>query len=315
MILQDKLASRLNIDSTYGGLGDQIARLPAFKQTILEYPHIFITIYVHDFTVEIVRTALKLALPNSYNYQVMPTSMWDTRTINHTWELSFEGVNINSLKMPLTHHAHLFTRNEVVLDPEKHRYLSIPVDGSLRAVQEPYVVITTGYTAKVREFRAPVINQIIRYLRKQGITPVLLGSHSANAGRDGEITATFDDKIRADLTVDLRNKTYLMTCFHYLGNAKAVLGVDNGLLHLASMSPTNVIWAFTTVRPEHRLPLRQAGNNFVIEPSSKCRYCQSDSYYVLHDFRKCFYNTFDCTKSLTAKPFIDILEKLTKEAQ
>ncbi len=311
---------RLNIRSDYGGLGDQIARLPVFAKTIRENPAFFITIFMQDFATEVCDQALKENLgPEIYNWQVIPMSLYEkARTITNTFEVDFKGVNINSLRMKLTQHANLIVNNEVI---EDIKYLTLKVDSSARACKEPYVVVPTGFTAPARELPVGVINEIISGLLESGLKPVLLGASSNKTGELSDIKADFNESINADSTVDLRNKTTLVECFNYLGNAEMVLGLDNGLLHLASMSDVPVIWAFSSVKPEHRVPLRSNGKNYVIEPSSDCRYCQSDNMYLIHDYRVCYWadkekpkvKPYACTSSLTSKQFLGIVSEILKE--
>ncbi len=311
MRIQDPNIRRLNIRSDYGGLGDQIARLPAFAKVVRENKEMFVSIYMQDFAVEVCDAALKQKIGDLNNWQVIPMSLYSkARTVINTFEQNFQGVNINSLRMHLTQHAHLIVNNEVVTAKEHLEYLCLGVDRSKRAAAEPYVVVTTGFTAPARELPVSVINEIIAGLIRLNLVPVLLGSNQAVTGESTDINASFSENITTEGCVDLRGKTTLMECYQYLANAECVLGLDNGVLHLSSMSDVPVIWAFTTVRPEHRVPWRRSGDNYVIQPSSTCRYCQSDNMYLLTDFRKCIFKTYDCTKSLTSKNFLDIVEAI-----
>jgi ADP-heptose:LPS heptosyltransferase len=114
----------------------------------------------------------------------------------------------------------------------------------------------------------------------------------------------------------IREKTTLIEAGNIIAGAQVICGLDNGLLHLAGCTDTPIVAAYTTVRPEHRLPYRHGSLGsgcYVVEPDEDlaCRFCQSNmDFEFTHDFRDCFYKDFKCTKQITADKFIRKLDEL-----
>jgi ADP-heptose:LPS heptosyltransferase len=118
--------------------------------------------------------------------------------------------------------------------------------------------------------------------------------------------------------MDLTNQTSLLEAGGLLAKAHLVLGVDNGLLHLAACSDVPILAGFTTVEPWLRTPVRQgvdAKDYWTLEPPEEldCRFCQS-SWNFMGDWRftKCFYGDLACVKSLSAERWIERLEEILK---
>ncbi len=107
-----------------------------------------------------------------------------------------------------------------------------------------------------------------------------------------------------------------------MSKAKAVVGVDNGLLHVAGCTGVAIVGGFTTVRPEIRMPIRHniLGWNYhavIPDKSLDCSFCQQDTNFLYgHDYRKCWYKEKKerteilCIKQLTADKFKTILESI-----
>lgn len=173
-----------------------------------------------------------------------------------------------------------------------------------------YAVITVNATSPVRTLPSQTVNEIALWLRSRGVTPVFLGKRSLL----GDYGAETPEGINFSLGVDLREKTNLVEAAVVMARAKAVVGLDNGLLHLACCSSVPVVFAFTTADPRHRVPPRQKGaKTVVITPpeSLSCRFCQSNMKFLIgHDFRNCVYGDTLCCKLLTSDPFITALERI-----
>jgi len=67
---------------------------------------------------------------------------------------------------------------------------------------------------------------------------------------------------------------------------------------------------FTTLLPEHRLPVREAGLTEVLEAQVPCNGCQSRGFAINHDWRKCIFDDYACTLTLTAERFFEKLKIL-----
>lgn len=211
------------------------------------------------------------------------------------------------------------------VDIEHKNYLQLnldKIDISHFTLPEKYIIITTGHTVKVREMTPAATNGVIDYVIKKGYTPVFLGSKVATVGVAGkQIDGNFNNSINYHLGLDLIDKTSLLEAGKIIAGSKAVVGLDNGLQHLAGMTQVPIVAAYTTVEAKYRLPYRNntlGWNCYPIEPpeSLACRGCQSrwDVYEI--DFRHCHYvtmkldNKIQCVDSIKAENYIEQLEKI-----
>lgn len=137
-------------------------------------------------------------------------------------------------------------------------------------------------------------------------------------GAHHTIKGSFPD-INGVLGLDLIDKTTVLQAANIMSGALAVVGVDNGLLHLAGCSKVPIVAGFTTVSPDIRLPYRDGvlGKDcYVVTPPATlaCRFCQQGTNFLYgHDYRNCLYKNDSaldrlCTKSITADRFIHHLE-------
>ncbi len=174
-----------------------------------------------------------------------------------------------------------------------------------------YAVIPTNATADNRRLPARVINEITEAIVKRGITPVFLGKVGVAA--DLDYVARANDGIRTRGSIDLREKTNLVEAAVIMDGARFVLGMDSGLLHLASCTKTSCVWIFTSVDPKYRVPPRREGAvNVIIAPPPDlgCRFCQTSMRFVFgHDFKNCLYKDNACVESIKGSDVIKILNQ------
>lgn len=161
-----------------------------------------------------------------------------------------------------------------------------------------YAVITTGITTDTRRSPDGAWNPIIEYVKNKGLIPVFLGKSVVETGNRTNIHTEFSELNRYDLGLDLRNKTTLMQAASIISRAKFIVGLDNGLLHLAGCTETPIIFGYTLASPEHREPTRPSGNiyNVVLEPGElSCYHCQSNNNFVIgFNYRSCMYSDLKC---------------------
>lgn len=187
------------------------------------------------------------------------------------------------------------------------------VDISRYRLPEKYVVLTTGATARNREMRHDAVNEVARWVLDQGMTPVFLGKRVIDVSNNH--TCKFSGLIDYKLGMDLREKTSTLEAACIMAHAKAVVGLDNGLLHLAACSMVPIVFAVTIAEVKYREPYRREGaRTAMITPpeSVECQGCMSKFRYLKDDddARKCYFDTYDCTKSLTGEVFIEALKRL-----
>ncbi len=309
---KDPFIQPINVLLNNGGLGDYIAQLPVISYTAKQYPHTEIHLWVPDFFVELAEHLLhgqriKSINPYSKIQEAKEYPAFVTKSQGHT-----------TMKTSATDHAaRMLLDHDLSTREKNYPILRISEINPVIAVPTPYVVITTGYTSKTRELGANVINQLSDYICGKGYFPVYLGNDSSDLGNGYKITGQFDATVDYSKGLDLRNRTTLLQAGHVMAYATAVVGLDNGLLHLAACNPeTNIIGAFTTVDPFTRMPIRNDIQGYrykVVRPNLTlgCRFCQTNMNFMPnHDFRKCFYDDYECTKQITAAKFIEHLEVL-----
>jgi ADP-heptose:LPS heptosyltransferase len=228
----------------------------------------------------------------------------------------------NNLSTHLTDHAfRILCLQEV--DPIHKNYLPINTKSvSIKrfALPENYVVISTGYTAKVREMRPEVVNGLVDYLVSRNYKPVFLGKKTTYAGNGFAIEGVFSEEIRFEDGLDLRDQTTLLESVQIIDGAAAIVGLDNGLLHLAATTDVPIVGGFTSVDPDHRLPYRHSELGWNYYPVSltseelSCIHCQSNCVFTLNhpegDFRYCMYDDYKCTEMLGAEKYIEKLEEI-----
>ena len=302
----------INVMLLDGGLGDHIASTTAVYYITQQYPWINPIVWAPDFIVEYMRNVLP------------GTEVWGLSEMRGRYDptkptktTKWDGLT-SSMKIHLVDYAFLKLCDE---SPSiEHKNYRQP---NLSAVQVPelpekYVVFTTGYTAEVREWPAESVNEVAIYILNKGYIPVFLGQTQTHTGVKHVIKGQFKEEIDFDTGVNLIDKTSLLQAMAIMSKARAVLGVDNGLLHAAGCTNVPIIGGFTTVTPEIRMPYRGSvlGKDFypIIPQSLDCRFCQQKTNFLYgHDYRNCLFKderALQCTKEMKDEHFISYLEKI-----
>ena len=320
----------LNILSSNGGMGDLIARIPAIKYMLEASPHTSTTVYWQDYFVELARYLLPEH--ERLKHGAIGDAKWNmARPI-----IEFDMERLTTLQLHLTDHAFLILMDQMPPDDESRFYPAAPVvvraglnymmkDAGLATA--PYIVFTIGYTSNTRRWPAAHINTLAKRVRQHGLTPVLLGTtKKLNVGLEGDyIKAGVDEDIDRSLFVDLVDRTSLIECLGIIQRARAVVGVDNGLLHLAHCTDVPVVAGFTSLDPKHRVPYRRwpggragdwsvHGLTKVITASTPCingkPHCQSEGFAINQDWRSCIFGDYACTLEMSSSQFETALKKL-----
>lgn len=303
---------KLNIMSTHGGMGDLIARLPAIRHIAANYPHIAMMVWWQDYFVDLAE------------YLLPGTNMLKHRPISQApWEMpkpiiEFDMERLTTLQLHLTDHAFLILLDQLPPTPESRMYpvaTSVPLEFNEKfyeVIAKECVIFTAGYTSETRRWPAFHINLLAKKVRAAGLAPVLLGTtKKLNVGLEGDfIKAGVDEDIDRSLFVDLVDRTNLVECLGIIQRARAVVGVDNGLLHLAHCTSTPVVVGYTTLDPKHRVPARPQGLTEVITAAVPCGGCQSRGFAVNHDWRTCIFDDYACLLTMSAERFYTALQKL-----
>jgi len=310
----------INLMLLDGGLGDHIASLVAVDYILKQYPWITPYIWMPDY----LTILAKNVLPEDAIIRGLSQLKSEYNPAKPTKTTKWDGI-ISPMKIHLVDYAFLKLTDE---NPsiEYKNYLKLRLD-KIENMQDfdlpiKYVVLTTGFTAEVREWIPSEVNKVASYCLDKGYTPVFLGQSNTKTGTHHTIKGTFKEEIDYSLGVNLIDKTNLLEVAVIMHHATAVLGVDNGLLHVAGCTDTAIVGGFTTVSPNIRMPIRdnKLGHNFVpICPDLdlSCSFCQEKTNFLYgHDYRNCLYKEkpkkLACTTQMTADKFIAHLEATLK---
>lgn len=301
-----------------------ISWLPPLKFIFNTHPHVRCYVWVPDFFFDFAQNALRGTGKRITLYKLSSQLNFLNRK-HQTY--SFKMQNYTNLGAHMTEHAFEIICHTKPDDKSHLNYLSIDTsrtDVSRFYLPEKYVVLTTGYTAPVREFLPEHVNEISQYVLSKGYVPVFLGKQATNTGIKHIIKGNFSNEIDYSTGVNLIDKTNLFECVKICANSAGVVGLDNGILHLAGCTTVPIIGGFTTVNPAHRVPYRNGilGWEYypVVPPASlTCRFCQSNWQFTNnHDFTKCYYlengqdKEIKCLKELNAGLYIEQIEKILK---
>lgn len=305
--------TKMNVIYINGGLGDHVASLVATNYIIKTYPWLKVLVWVPNYLSDFARHLL----PDNAKVGDF-TSMATKYDRNLTTKTTTWDEVVSPMKIHLLDYAFLKLCDE---NPgiEHKNYLQIdPTRINIKKFKLPekYVVITTGYTADVREFPAIHVNNVVKYVKSKGLEIVFLGQTSVKTGTQHVINGKFSEEIDYNAGINLVDKTSLLDAAKIMHQSQAVLGVDNGLMHVAGCTDAEIIGGFTTVSPEIRMPVRNntLGYKFseiIPEQSLGCKFCQEKTNFLFnHDYRNCLYKDNLCTTHMTAEKFINRLKEL-----
>lgn len=294
--------------SNFGGMGDMVSRLAVFKYILDTTDHVSYEIYWHDYFVEFARWLL----PEGRRVRHHPaTALIDVGVDRRIPFLTFNPKNtVSSMSRHLVSHA-----CDILLDKavplEQISYPQAPrVDVSWLELPESYIVVSTGKTSDTREWLPEEINRYVSLVKTKLELPVVfLGKRDVvDIGAGAQTQAQFSSGVDYSVGIDLRDKTSLQEAVGVIQNARAVVGVDNGIIHLAGLTDTPIVAGFTSVAPEHRVITRRGVPGYktkVVYPAETltCRGCQSNFTLVSHDYRECFYKNLSCLSYMSGVAF------------
>lgn len=295
-----------------GGIGDNICRLPAIRYLKDTYPNLIPIVWVPDYFLPLAKHFLP-------DVDVRDFTMAKTQYNDKLPGRKTSNNAYNNMRTHMVDHAfHILTNKDVHGWYKNYLRLRLEeIDVTKFNLPDDYLVITTGYTAQVREFIPETINNIVKYAKLKGLQIVFLGNKKTIVSKKtGNIISNFNQEIQFKEGIDLIGKTSLLEAGKIMGMARVVIGLDNGLLHLAGCTDVPIIAAYTTVEPKYRLPYRygKLGYNcysIIPEESLECRFCQSEWDFTFDiDFRKCYYGDRLCTQQITFDKFKPILDRI-----
>ncbi len=292
-----------------GGIGDYTCWMSSIKWILDTQFQIIVNLYVQKFFIEIADKLFVGKYPGRIRVRnIMELEHVDLSKIGATYRPENERFP-NGMGMHLVdqgfaiftnHMPHGEYRNHPKLDVSD---VVVPFD-----IPKPYAVVTTGHTTDAREWRARGPNGVSKYLKEKGITPVFLGKvemfKAKNPdGSDIKYTAGFSKDIDYSLGIDLRDKTTLLQAAKIMADAQVVVGLDNGLLHLAGTQEVPIVMALNIATPQEREIRRSKGKTQYLTPDTQklpCTFCQSNQRFNSgQDFKFCAYKDYVCLDILS----------------
>lgn len=283
-------------------MGDYICFLPALEYIVDTYKHIEARVFCPDFILPIVKHVLGTRAEvqsiknfNPGDVRVFPTIVPDPR------------VPPNHAAMHLVDLGFVIFANMAKAPDKKYYFYSrlqsdmIPVTQKMHTLGK-YAVITPMATKGVdnRRMTPKLFHKLKNACLDYGINPVLLGKTDMT----GTHKATAHSDFNLKECINLMDRTSLLETAKIIANAKFVVGIDNGLLHLAGMTDTPLIFGYTVASPEHRRPRRTGSPIYDVMPDPRvlqCTFCQSNMRFTGHaDFRQCIYKDNKCIELLEA---------------
>jgi len=300
-----------------GGLGDQIARISPVLYTYLFHEHIFQHVWVPTYFIPLAERML----PKSPRLIIRDYTQLKKKYNKNLQARAFSVHKYTNLAAHMTEHAFSVLCYTQVEDKYKN-YLKLPVDDidiSKFDLPEKYVVIPPCFTSKTRIFLGKHINEIITYVKSKGYQVVFLGNKATSTGGPHTIVANYDPEIKLNEGINLIGETNLLEAAKIMKGSKCVIGLDNGLLHLAATVDDDlpIVYGFTSVNPEHRLPYRKDIKGHACYPvvvkkeCLNCIGCQSNMNWTYNfSFTQCYYDDYKCLLLLDSKKYIEQIEKI-----
>lgn len=321
-----------NIVFDKGGLGDNIYRFGAVRHLLANRPdmygHLFVPTYLKGLAQRyLVEYLPRLEffdlteygkMPDEFNN--LPATRFGMRPSYLSWHLLDHAFHYVVDQPPPFRFTPRLERN---LLPERTE-IDLMFPGGKAPTQ--YAVITSNYTAKVRMFDQAW--KVSEYLNESWKLPVVYLGKSYNKtgvmvtksglARDTGVTSQDRDLPLGEQYIDLRDETSLIEAAAILADASVVVGVDNGLMHLAASVGAPTVMGYTTVEPHHRRPYDVPHVEVIPSDDLDCRFCQSRMaplMHEVHDFRFCIRGTqpIECVasdKGLTFQRWKEGLEKM-----
>jgi len=311
-IMEQFPKEHINIVFDNGGLGDHIAAMPVIAHFLKDIPYVIPHVWVPDFFVDFAKNLLPAANIKSFSKERKYNNNLQGRALS-------KGAPYTNLRTHITEQAfHVLSNDHPT--PEMANYLKLNTDKiniERFKLPEKYVVVCSGFTAPIREMLPEYINQISDYIISKGYTPVFLGKRQSQLGYNTlVIQGLFKEDINYSKGINLIDKTNLLETGKIIAQAKTIVGLDNGLLHVAGCTDIPIVGGFTSVDPFHRMPYRNniKGFNYypVVPPDSEPEKFFQSRYDFLfdHNYKDSYLKSDSLIKSLKPELYIEQLEKI-----
>ncbi len=307
------IKEQVNVLIKDGGLGDLLCSLVAVDYNIKNCSDVEFLVWVPDHMVDLTKHVLTPGAiirgyskaKHKYNDKLAGvTTGWNT---SHT-PMRTHPVDFGFHMLSDTHIYDLNQKNYLKIKPDE-------IDISRFDIPEKYVIVPVGAVCSVKAFPIETANAIVDFIISKGYTPVFLGKEKAESGVENIRIEAKLINIDYSKGVNLVNRTNLLESAKLIHNAKAIVGMDGGLIHLAGYTDTNIICGYTLVSPVHVAPIRNGSQTYkfeAVEPDEHIpnRYYQTKTNFNYDEDMRYFKGWEEVVKSMTPEKFIKALEKV-----
>lgn len=298
----------------HAALGDMICWMSAIRFIADQYNYVKGHLIVPRFFDEVARNVLS-EFPHWRIHSSIPERLQDG------FPLRRPSINpVNATAMHLVDLGFIYFAGMMPPTDEARFYPSLDLDEvelKARVAQHPkWAVMTPGATALTRMMQPSAFNAITEALLKKGVMPIFLGTKEVDNGK-----RKVGINERYDLTKgeNLIGQTSLLEAAKIMEKAEMVIGVDNGLLHLAGMTDVPIIFGYTIAGPNQRRVFRKFGHTMEMYGDKEkipCLFCQ-ESHRFIEDqhFTRCIYQEYEpqCVRALNAESWVAAVEQVLGE--
>lgn len=189
------------------------------------------------------------------------------------------------------HLGFMLTKNEM------HCYYQ-PTESQINKIDGDYLVIHPVNSWPNRTWNEENWIKLAEAATTMGFKVVAIGKDSSETGFFNVQKPVHN--METDMIINLMNKTSISESWHLINNAKAVITMDSGILHLAGTTNTQIIEIGSAIDPEFRTPYRHGiqGWKHKYVRGSCSLHCASRMKYALN-----YWPTID-----SVQPLIGCLE-------
>jgi len=295
----------------WGGLGDLLGYMASIVWIAKTYKHIEGTVHCLDFFSSIARNLLK-DFPKWHVELItcqhpMVEIAEQTAPLGYfTWQSLGFVTACKHRVIPLAEGMHMVDAGFTYFlqqnpPPPEGNFLPELDLSEVKVLELPkrYAVMTPATNVDgLRKLPSVTFNEIKKHFLKRGITPVFIGK----AHEKGHFY--FPKEYDYEGGIDLRNKTSILEAAKIIQGAQCIVGLDNGLLHLAACTgAVPIVFGYNIVAPEHRRPRRREGLTLDVHPNPEeltCTFCRSRMRMV-NDLQSshCIYADLKCLEVLS----------------
>lgn len=312
---------------TNGGMGDYLCWIPALRYVAKHSPWIYGTIVAPSFIHEVLQQFFAHPLSENPHWKIVDYPDFD-RNVAEGGEFTKmpakgpffkESMTLNATGAHLIDCGFAYFAGESP-PPDEWNYMPELSALALKAYRpsnfklkpKSYAVLTPQAVQAPRRVRGEAWAPILSFLKDKGLTPVLLGQQETVLQKGQRIRSSTDGAIPLEGVTDWRDRTSLMQAAAIMNDAACVIGLDNGLLHLAACTEVPIVFGYNVAHPKHREPRRLHGVHEAVTLTSAelgCIHCQSNTHMIIgFDFGKhCYMKDLKCLDLL----FSDNCERWT----